>query len=462
MFDKKSDGRYKARIVVKGFSQIEGIDFDEIFSPVVRFETVRLVLALCALEDWHITGLDVKNAFLYGELDEEIYMEQPQGFKAKGQEHKVWRLKKALYGLKQAALAWWKALSESMEVLGFTRLTSDAGIFVCRQKDGSIVIAIIYVDDALFVGANKVQIRKLKAQFMERWECRDLGDNSQEFLRMRIRRELKKIHLDQVSYLDKVLARFGMTNAHSAPTPLPAGFKPIDNKAPVNPELRSEFQSIIGSLLYLMLGTRPDIAYAVTKLSKFAANPSKEHRDKALYICRYLVGTRNYSLVLDGTKNAGLEAFTDSDWGGDLGDRVSITGYFFKLANAAISWTSRTQKSVALSSTEAEYMALSDCSRQAIWIRNLLIEIGYEHFGAVPIAGDNQGSIFIGSNPVQDRRTKHIDIRYHFIRQTIQDGKVELSYIPGAENPADMFTKNLGETLFTKFREHLGLEFYQS
>lgn len=458
VFDIKSDGRKKARLVAKGFSQVEGIDFDQIFSPVVRFETVRLILALAALEDWHIQGVDVKNAYLYGKLDEEIYMEQPEGFKVKGQEHKVFRLLCALYGLKQAGLAWWKALNESMELLGCKHLSSDAGIFVYKDKNGGTVVIVVYVDDALFCGKDKALVAKLKADFMKQWECRDL-DETKEFLRMRIKRDRGKIYIDQVPYLEKVLHRFGMQNSKTAPTPLPSGYMPLENKSRPDPELRQRFQGVIGSLLYIMIGTRPDIAYAVTKLSQFSANPSQEHLDKVLYICRYLVGTKNYALVFDGPSQQGLIAYADADWAGDLTTCWSISGNILKLANGTCSWLSRTQKTVALSSTEAEYMSLSDCSCQVVWVRSLLEEIGYQ-LDPIPICGDNQGSIFIASNPVQEQRSKHIDIRYHYIREVVTNRKVEILFVDGSENPADMFTKNLGHVKFLKFRAQLGLEFY--
>src|SRR5216683_6141753 len=250
VFDLKSDGRKKARLVAKGFSQVEGIDYDTIFSPMVRFETVRLMVALAALKNWHITGLDVKTAFLYGELDEELYMEQPEGFKVKGQEGKVLRLKRAIYGLKQAALAWWKALDRSMGELGFTRLRSDSGIFV--NKDQSIII-IVYIDDVLFLGADKQKLLKIKELFMKRWECRDLGD-AQEFLCMHIRWKDGKIYLDQTAYLQKVIERFDLQNAKPAPTPLPEGYQPSPAKENASATLCSKYQQVIGSLLYIMLG----------------------------------------------------------------------------------------------------------------------------------------------------------------------------------------------------------------
>ena len=457
VFDVKTDGRKKARLVAKGFSQVEGLDYSEIFSPVIRFETVRLIIAMAALEKWHMTGLDVRNAYLYGELDEELYMEQPEGFISKGQEDKVLRLLKALYGLKQAGLAWWRTLKKSMEELGFKSLSADAGLFLYRNKT-SFVIVLIYVDDAIFCGPHTPLVLELKNKFMKRWECRDLGDIS-EFLRIRIIREGNKIHVDQCQYLQKVIERCGMTNAKAAATPLPAGYMPQPSTEMVDPVLRLRYQTVIGSLLYIMLGTRPDISFAVTKLAQYAANPNQEHMNKALYICRYLIGTSKYCLTYDGDSGKGLFACTDSDWASDNTSRRSQTGYFLKLADGIISWTSRAQKTVALSSTEAEYMALSDCSRQVVWVKNLLKEIDHE-VNAIPIYGDNQGSIFIASNPVTEKRSKHIDIRYHYIREVIEKGHIELFFIDGNENPADLLTKNLGVVKLQKFRGLLGLRFF--
>jgi hypothetical protein len=207
-----------------------------------------------------------------------------------------------------------------------------------------------------------------------------------------------------------------------------------------------------------MLGTQPDISFVVTQLAQHAANPSKEHLNRALYICRYLVGTQNYQLTYDGSSGMGFSAVTDSDWASNTTTRRSQTGFFVKLANGLISWTLHAQKTVALSSTEAEYMALSDCSRQVVWMHTLMGELGY-HLKPIPICGDNQGSIFISSNPVTEKRSKHIDIRYHYIHEAIERRLVDVYFINGDDNPADMLTKNLGSVKFLKFRAALGLKF---
>lgn len=262
-----------------------------------------------------------------------------------------------------------------MHSIGFNHLYSDAGIFYHKSKNDNVVIAVVYIDDSIFCGKNKSLVDQKKKLFMDKWECHDLGE-VKEFLRMKITRKGHSIFIDQTDYLEKVIQRFSMENAKLAPTPLPTGWQPTERTDKANPKLVREYQTIIGSLLYIMIGTRPDISYAVTTLAKFSANPTEEHLNKAKYVIRYLLGTRKYALEFNGYSGKGLSAYTDSDWGTNTIKCRSVTGFFFKIANASICWRSHAQKTVALSSTEAEYMALSDTSHQAIWIQTLLSELG--------------------------------------------------------------------------------------
>ena len=343
-----------------------------------------------------------------------------------------------------------------MKSSGFKRLLSNAGLFVCKDYK-EIIIAIVYVDNAMFFGKDKACVDQKKKLFMDKWEYHDLGE-VKGFLCMHITCKGQAVMLDQRAYLDKVLEHFSMTNAKSVPTPLPSNWVPKLAKRKVSPGLLGSYQSIIGLLLYLMIGTRPDVAYAVTKLVQFTANPSQEHLNSAKYICCYPAGTKDYSIVYDGKMAKSIAAYTDSDWASDPITRRSVTGYFFKLAGGPIIWRSQAQTTVAHSSTEAEYMAVSDCSCQVSWICNIFYELGMR-LGLFLVYGDNQGSIFIGSNPVQEICTKHIDLKYHYIHECIAKGKIKVFFVPSEDNTADILTKNLGCIKFEKFRAELGLEF---
>jgi len=347
------------------------------------------------LEKWKIEGLDVKSASLYGTLDKELYMEQPQGFKVPGNERKVLHLKKAIYGLKQAARAWWHELNRSLKALGFSHLYADAGIFIAKHADGTMVIILMYVDDIILTGPNTTLVVSKKKLFMDKWECCDLGE-CRELLRMRIEYRGGKTYLDQVPYLEKILKRFGMADAKAAQTPLPTGYKPE-----------------------LFDGTAmAALAFAVTQMAKFAHNPSEEHLLKSRHILRYLAGMHKYALVYDGRSDTGLYAYCDSSYGDDRSDadcrRRSTQGYYFSLANASVKWHSKTQTLISTSSTMAEYIALSDCARDCAWYKILFGELG-KPMPYVPIYGDSHGVIFNAQNPVTQKGIKHIEICYHYI-----------------------------------------------
>ena len=461
VFKTKSDGRRRARLVAKGFTQVPGIDYDETFSPVARFESIRLLLALAALEDWEIHQMDVKSAFLNGVLEEEIYMEQPQGFIIAGQEGKVCRLRKALYGLKQASRAWNKQFHAVLTGLGFTRTFADAGIYVYhrREGDGSLFV-ILYVDDITILGASLEAVKRLKAELSKRYEITDLGEIS-SYLGIRITRDRskKRIDIDQSGYIKDILERFGMADANPHLTPLPAGAEVHlikYNREASQTDIKG-YQSLIGSLLYVQIGTRPDISFAVSRLAQYAANPSPQHLCLAQYVLSYLLGTMDARIRYDGASGDGLCGYSDSSMADRTDDRHSTSGFVFLLANGAISWTSRRQHTVAQSTTEAEYMALADAANQAAWYRNFLLELGYSVDSPIPIHGDNKGAVDLAENPVTGRRSKHIDVKHHAIREYVENDQISLIRTPTGEMIADGFTKSLSRILLQKFNSGMGL-----
>jgi hypothetical protein len=329
--------------------------------------------------------------------------------------------------------------------------------FYRHPKTRKLVIAVVYVDDVAFLGLKGSSLLlELKLKFSKCWECRDQGAVT-EFLGMQISRDRdrKRIFLHQHKYLQKVLDRFGIKSG-SEDTPLPKGFvfNPSDKVPQAN--FRAKYQQLVGSLMYLMIGSRPDIAFAVTKMSQYMVRPSKEHYTVGMHLLRYLNGTKPMVLEFKGDSNQAVVAYSDSNWACDLHDRKSVTGNFCTLAQGPVSWLSRKQKTIALSSTEAEYMALSDCSRQLVWISQLLMELGFE----IPtplLYGDNMGSLFWATSEVQEKRSKHIDICYHYIRELLEKKQVDLNFINGSENPADILTKNLERVKFHTFCPMLGL-----
>ena len=292
VFKLKNDGRYRAHLVAKGFTQIPGIDYDETFSPVARFESLRLLLALATLEDWEIHQMDVKSAFLNGVLDEEIYMEQPIGFITTGKETKVCHLKKAIYGLKQASRAWNLQFHGLLTGIGFKRTSADAGVYTSHQQEGEgSLIVILYVDDITIMGASLEAVKRLKTQIAEKYEVTDLGE-IESYLGVRILRDRpkKRLTIDQSGYIRDIIERFGMTDCNPHITPLPTGADThlIKNTGQASPSDIKHYQSLIGSLLYVQIGTRPDISFAVSRLAQYAANPNSQHLRLAQYYLTYL------------------------------------------------------------------------------------------------------------------------------------------------------------------------------
>jgi transposase InsO family protein len=468
IFKFKRDGqgnitRYKARLVAQGFAQLEGIDYEETFAPVAKFTSIRTALALAAHYDWHVEQMDVKSAFLNGVLEEEIYMRQPPGFLVGDGEIYVCRMQRALYGLKQAPRVWNQTINEFLLNLGFIRSEADHCVY-SRVRRGSIIIIILYVDDTLHFTNNIRSLRQIQEQLSRRFEMTFIGD-AEFILGLQITRDRinRTIQLSQTSYINEIVRRFGLQDANAVSTPLPTSTRLTRDMSPQTSQEIASMRDVpylraIGSIMYAMLGTRPDIAYAVGVLSQYGSNPGPEHWAALKRVIRYLKGTAHFALQYGGAEN-GLElvGWTDSDWASDLDTRRSIAGFTLDLNGGSISWSSKKQPTVALSTVEAEYMATTQATREAIWLRSLLTDLGSPPTAATIVHADNQGSISLARNPVNHARTKHIDIRYHFIRERIESGEIDLRYVSTADQVADILTKALPKDKHWKLMRLMGL-----
>jgi hypothetical protein len=438
--------RHKARLVVKGFQQKEGIDYTDIFSPVVKLNTIRSVLSIVAAEGLHLEQLDVKTAFLHGDLDEEIYMKQPEGFSVKEKEKLVCRLTKSLYGLKQAPRQWYKKFDGFMQRHGYNKCNADHCCYF-KRFESSYIILLLYVDDMLVAGPDMDEIKKLKKQLSREFDMKDLGA-AKQILGMRINRDKQKgtLQLSQEEYIDRILKRFNMSNAKPVSTPLASHFRLSKDQSPKTEEEKDfmakvPYASAIGSLMYAMVCTRPDIAHAVGAVSRFMTNPGKQHWEAVKWILRYLRGTTDRCLCFRRGELK-LQGFVDADFAAEVDHRRSTTGYVFTVGTTAVSWISQIQKIVALSTTEAEYIAVTEASKEMIWLQGLLAEMGFKQEKNV-LHSDSQSAIHLAKNSAFHSRTKHIGLRYHFVRSLLEDGVLTLEKIQGSKNPADMLTKTV-------------------
>ena len=453
--------RYKARIVVKGCNQKKGIDFEEIFSPVVKMTSIRAILGLAAKLDLEIEQLDVKTAFLHGDLEEEIYMEQPEGFTEPGKEHLVCRLKKSLYGLKQAPRQWYKKFDLFMTQHNFKKTSADHCVFVKNYDNGESIILLLYVDDMLIVGKDKTKIAALKKALSNSFAMKDLGA-VKKILGMKITRDRSRrmLWMSQEEYIKKVLERFNMHNAKPVHVPLPGHLKLSKTQCPGNEEEKEEmskvpYSSAVGSLMYAMVCTRPDIAFAVGAVSRFLSNPGNEHWNAVKWILRYLKGTAKCCLCF-GKGNLMLTGYSDADMAGDVDSRKSTSGYLITFAGGAISWQSRLQKCIALSTTEAEFIAITEGCKEILWIKKFLQELGQDQENYV-LYCDSQSAIHLSKNSTFHSRSKHIDVRYHWIRDVLESKLLKIEKIHTNDNGADMLTKPLQMEKIKVCKEVAGL-----
>lgn len=447
--------KYKARLIAKGYVQEHGVDFDEIFAPVTRLETVRLLLALAAKSEWEVHHLDVKTAFLNGEISEDVYVSQPGGFEKEGQRNKVYKLMKALYGLRQAPRAWYAKLNACLESLGFKRCPSEHAVYTRKEGENNLIVAV-YVDDLLVTGSDVSMIESFKKQMSQKFEMTDMGKLSY-YLGVEVEQSKGCIKLKQTGYAKKIIEKAGLKDCN--PTKYPMDPKEQIDKDEGGKTIDvTRYKSIIGGLRYLV-HTRPDIAYSVGIASRYMERPTTVHQNAAKRILRYIQGTLQFGLVCSKDSNNNvLTGFSDSDLAGNLDDRRSTGGMCFYLNESLVTWVSQKQRCVALSSCEAEFMAATAAACQAIWIRNVLNQITAENIGPVVLYVDNKSAIDLAKNPVFHGRSKHIDIRFHFIRECVDRGEVVLRHVSSDNQRADVLTKALATVKFEKMRNLLGIK----
>lgn len=451
--------KHKARLVAKGYSQQQGIDFDETFSPVARFETIRIVLALAVQLKWKVYQFDVKSAFLNGDLEEEVYVTQPDGYVEKGKENKVYKLKKALYGLKQAPRAWYSKIDSHFRENGFERSKNEPTLYVKKYEKNDLLMVCLYVDDMIYMGSSHSLVCDFKSSMMKKFEMTDLGV-LHYFLGLEVKQEEDGIFISQRKYAIDLLKRFNLLNCKTVATPMN-----VNEKLQLDDDIEkadgSYFRSLVGGLIYLT-HTRPDISFSVGMISRFMHRPSKHHLGAAKRVLRYVAGTTGFGLWYFRSSNFNLYGYSDSDYGRCLDDRKSVSGNFFTLGSAAITWSSKKQPTAALSTSEAEYVAAASSTCQALWLRKILADLHQEQKGATKIFCDNLSAIAMAKNPVCHGRSKHIDIRHHFIRELVAEGLIELKSCSTEEQVADILTKALPPAKHNYFMLRLGICDFES
>ena len=396
--------RYKSRLVAKGYSQRPGFDFKETFAPTVRYSTIRIVLALAALEDLELRSVDISHAYLNGTLEEEIYMTQPEGFEVGGPDH-VCKLVKSLYGLKQAGRVWNKTLHSALSSMGFNRVQSDHGLYIYLRDDVRLLMPV-FVDDITLACKDGAKIDSVIQELSQHFKLRDLGPTTQllgiEIHRDRPNRQLS-ISLSQ--FISNLIQEHGLSDSKPVTTPLNPGTCLSTSMCPQNDAEALEMQqypyiSVVGSLMYLAVTKRPDIAYAAGVLARFNSNPGPAHWQAANI------------------------TYSDADHGGNPDNGKSTGGYVVKIGSGVVSWSSKLQPLVALSTTEAEHISAVEAGKEILWMRQFMGELGYDISGPSLLRMDNQSAIAVSKNPEHHSKMKHLSLRLFWLRDAVQDGLI--------------------------------------
>jgi histone deacetylase 1/2 len=448
-----SVARYKARLVAKGFHQQPGIDYTDTFSPVIKPQTIKMVICIALHHGWSLSHMDVNNAFLNGTISETIYMSQPYGFVHPQYPHHVCKLHKSLYGLKQAPRAWFQALQKFLLDYGFQNAKSDTSLFVYVQANVTAYF-LVYVDDILLTGNDPTFLRQFQQALSNRFSLKNLGTPS-HFLGVEFVPTKNGMFLSQQHYIRDLLESTNMHDSKPVSTPMSTSCSLI---APTDTPVCdvTAYQKIIGSLQYLSL-TRPDISFCVNRLSQYLATPTSLHLQAAKRVLLYLKGTITQGLHLTRDKAFNLTAFCDADWAGDRTDYKSTATYIIYFGPNPISWSSKKQRTVAKSSTEAEYRTIASTTQELIWLQQLLTELHCPLPQKPTIYSDNLGATYLCANPVFHSRMKHLAIDYHFVCDLVQANKLQVLHIPTGSQLADLLTKPLSSSRHSSLTSKIGV-----
>lgn len=453
----KADGsleRYKARLVAKGFTQTYGIDYQETFAPVAKMNTFRILLSLAAHFSWPLWQFDVKNAFLHGNLDEEIYMRIPPGFYSTSSPNQVCKLRKALYGLKQSPRAWFGRFTSVMRSAGYKQSQGDHTLFIKHSASGGVTILLVYVDDIIVTGADKIEQENLKKKLEAEFEVKSLG-RLKYFLGIEVAHSSQGIFISQQKYITDLLEETGKSGCKPASTPIDPNHKLGESKDDPIVD-KGMYQRLCGKLIYLS-HTRPDIAYPVSVVSQFMHNPRQSHLNAVYRILQYLKGCPGKGVYFRKGHKLRIEAFTDADYAGSIVDRRSTSGYCMFLGGNLVSWRSKKQNVVARSSAEAEFRALAHGLCEMLWLKIILTDCKIKWEEPMVLHCDNKSAISIAHNPVQHDRTKHVEIDRHFIKEKLEEGTVRISFVRSENQLADVLTKGIHCSRFMDLTSKLGL-----